>query len=43
MFSLMAIHQIFELVKAKNSIEEYAKFIEKFGEKFSIPIEFSAF
>jgi hypothetical protein len=40
MFNLMAIHQIFELVKAKNSIEEYAKFIEKFGEKFPIAIEF---
>ncbi len=40
MFNLLAIHQIFELVKAKNSIEEYAKFIEKFGEKFPIAIEF---
>jgi len=40
MFNLMAIHQIFELVKAKNSIEEYAKFIEKFGEKFPVAIEF---
>lgn len=39
-FNLMAIHQIFELVKAKNSIEEYAKFIEKFGEKFPVAIEF---
>jgi len=34
MFNLWVISQIFELVKAKNSIEEYAKFIEKFGEKF---------
>jgi len=40
MFNLLAIHQIFELVKAKNSIEEYARFIEKFGEKFPIAIEF---
>jgi len=40
MFNLMPIHRIFELVKAKNSIEDYAKFIEKFGEKFPIAIEF---
>jgi hypothetical protein len=40
MFNLMPIHRIFELVKAKNSIEEYAKFIEKFGEKFPVAIEF---
>jgi len=42
MFNLMPIHRIFELVKAKNSIEDYAKFIEKFGEKFPIAIEFIA-
>lgn len=40
MFNLMAIHRIFELVKTKNSIEDYAEFIEKLGEKFPVAIEF---
>jgi hypothetical protein len=40
LFNVLVIHQIFELVKAKNSIEEYTKFIEKFGEKFPAAIEF---
>lgn len=40
LFNSLAIHRLFELVKAKNSIEEYAKFIEKFGEQFPVAIEF---